>query len=73
MSRETESTAAEKPAGAGRWIFGGIMTLIGIYGLFAAANARDTGFYLFGLLLFLFAVLFVFSMIHKYTGGSNGH
>ena len=50
-------------ADTGKWIVSGLVGLLGVFGLFAAANATDSGFYLFGLLLFGFAVLFVFSQI----------
>ena len=72
VTQETEQEH-QRPSYTGRWIFGGAMTVLGLYGLLAAAQARDTGFYIFGLLLFLFAVMFVFSLIHKYTGDSNSH
>ncbi len=52
-------------AGTGKWIVGGLVGLIGVFGLFAAAHAVDPGFYLFGLLLFAFAVLFVFAQIRS--------
>lgn len=45
------------------WIVSGFVSLVGILGLFLAAGAVDTGIYAFGLLLFVFAVLFVFSRI----------
>jgi hypothetical protein len=45
------------------WIVSGVVAVIGILGLFLAAGAADTGIYAFGLLLFAFAVLFVFSRI----------
>jgi uncharacterized membrane protein len=47
------------------WIIGGIITLLGVVGLFLAAHAADNGIYLFGLLLFLFAVLFDFGLIRR--------
>jgi hypothetical protein len=71
MSQDIDSPADDKPNHAGRWVFGALMTLLAIYGLFAAANARDTGFYIFGLAMFLFGVLFVFSLIGKYTGSKR--
>ena len=73
MSEPTETAESKPPSQSARWLFGGAISLLGIYGLVAAAHARDTGFYVFGLLLFLFAVLFVFSLIHKYTGETNPH
>jgi hypothetical protein len=47
------------------WIINGLVALAGILGLFLAANAVDPGFYAFGLLLFVFGVLFVFGSIKK--------
>ena len=47
------------------WIIGGFVTLLGLIGLFLAAHAGDSGIYLFGLLLFLFAVLFDFGLIRR--------
>jgi hypothetical protein len=47
------------------WIIGAIITLLGLMGLFLAAHAADSGIYLFGLLLFLFAVLFDFGLIRR--------
>jgi hypothetical protein len=37
--------------------------LLGLFGLFLASRAVDTGFYIFGLLLALFAVVYVFTML----------
>ncbi len=37
--------------------------LLGLLGLFVASRAVDTGFYLFGLALALFAVIYIFTMI----------
>ena len=45
------------------WIGSGIVALLGIVGLFLSAGARDNGFYLFGLALFAFAVIYVFRQI----------
>lgn len=47
------------------WIINGLVALAGILGLFLAANAVDAGFYGFGLLLFVFAILFIFMNIKK--------
>lgn len=45
------------------WIVSAVVSLVGLLGLFLASGAVDTGIYAFGLLLFVFAVLFVFSRI----------
>jgi len=50
-------------AGTGKWIVGGIVSLLGVVGLFLAANARDDGIYLFGLAVAAFAVFYVFTAI----------
>jgi len=50
-------------AGTGKWIVGGIVSLLGLIGLFLAANARDDGIYLFGLAVAAFAVFYVFAAI----------
>ena len=52
-------------AGTGKWIVGGVVSLLGLIGLFLAANAKDDGIYLFGLILALFAVLYVFASIKR--------
>lgn len=45
------------------WVVGTLVGLGGILGLFLASGAADSGIYLFGIALFVFAVLFVFSRI----------
>jgi hypothetical protein len=49
----------------GKWIAGGIVSLIGMVGLFLAANAVDRGIYVFGLALAGFAVIYVFALIRR--------
>ena len=43
-----------------------LVTLVGMLGLYAAANAVDSGITLFGMVLAAFAVLFDFWMIKKH-------
>jgi len=50
------------------WIIGGVVALLGLTGLFLAAHGLDDGVYLFGLGLFAFAVLFLFSLIGRTVG-----
>jgi hypothetical protein len=50
-------------AGTGKWIVGGIVSLLGLIGLFLAANAKDDGIYLFGFAVAAFAVFYVFAAI----------
>src|SRR5262249_29045107 len=45
-------------------IGGGVVSLIGIVGLFLSANALDRGIHVFGLALALFAVTYVLALIH---------
>jgi hypothetical protein len=49
--------------GLDSWIMSGVAGILGVAGLFLAAGADDGGIYLFGLLLFAFAILFIFSRI----------
>ena len=49
--------------GTANWVVGGGVSVLGLVGLFAASRAVDAGFYGFGLALFGFAVLFVFSLV----------
>ena len=48
-----------------KWIAGGLVSLVGIVGLFLAANAIDRGIYIFGLALAGFAVIYVFALIRQ--------
>lgn len=45
------------------WIFGSIAALFGLLGAVLAANAVDTGMYLFGFGLIGFAVLYGFWLV----------
>jgi hypothetical protein len=57
------------------FILGAIMGVIGLIGLFLASRAVDGMFYVFGLLLFLFGIGFIFSLITRHTGQprAGGH
>lgn len=52
----------------GQWIFGAIMGVLSLFGLFIASRSHDQIFYAFGLLLFLFGLGFVFWLIARNTG-----
>lgn len=54
------------------FIVGAIMGVISLLGLFLASRAVDGMFYVFGLLLFLFGVAFIFTLIAKNTGQPTG-
>ncbi len=47
------------------WIAGSAIGLLGLIGLYLASRAVDGGIYGFGLLLFLFAVLFDFWLMKR--------
>ncbi len=48
---------------ASDWIVGLMMALFGLLGLVMAANAYDDAFYLFGLSLAAFALIFDFGLV----------
>jgi hypothetical protein len=52
----------------GSLVLGAVMGVLGLFGLFLASAATDGVFYGTGLGLFLFCVLFIFAMIHRYVG-----
>lgn len=54
--------------GTGRWILGGVVGLLGILGLFLAANAHEiVEYYWIGLGLFVLSALYVFLLVkHSY-------
>lgn len=54
--------------GAGKWVVGGLVALLGLVALFAASHAHDSAMYLFGLIFFVAAVIFVFGLIGLSTG-----
>lgn len=45
------------------WLVGTAVTVLGLVGLMMAGKAEDLGVYLFGILLFAFAVAFDFFLI----------
>ena len=52
----------------GAWILGAVMVAIALLGLVMASQAVDTIFYVTGLALSAFGVLFVFVLIRQNTG-----
>jgi hypothetical protein len=52
-------------ADMGKWIVGGIVSLLGLIGLFLSANAKDNGIYLFGFAIAAFAIVYVFGAIKQ--------
>ena len=53
---------------APNWVFGFLVAFGGLIGLFVASRAHDGFTYLFGLLIFAFAVLFIFGLIARHVG-----
>lgn len=47
-------------------IIGGLMTILGLLGLYLAARAADEAMYVFGLSLFAFACLFVIGQVRRH-------
>jgi hypothetical protein len=58
--------------GLDSWIMSGVAGILGVVGLFLAAGANDGGIYLFGLLLFAFAILFIFARIKGAFDAAEG-
>ncbi len=58
---------------SGKWILGGLIGLLGLIGLFMASRAHDSTIYYVGLAFFVFAVLFNFGLIGRYTGNGKAH
>ena len=52
----------------GPWIFGVVMALLSMFGLFMASRAHDPMLSVVGFLLFAFGVAFIFWLIAKNTG-----
>jgi hypothetical protein len=51
--------------GSMKWIASGLVGVLGIFGLFLAANAEDRGIYTFGLGLAAFAIIYVFAQMKQ--------
>lgn len=59
--------------GAGKWVLGGLVSLLGLVSLFVASRAHDRDMYLFGLIFFAATIIFVFSLIRSHTGRPKSH
>jgi len=53
----------ESVNGTGKWLAGGLLSILGLFGLGLSAHSHDAAFSLFGLLLFAFAVVMIFRFI----------
>jgi hypothetical protein len=59
--------------GIGKWIGGGVLAILGLIGLGMSARSNDAAFSLFGLLLFVFAIVIVFRFITLATASEESH
>ncbi len=57
----------------GKFIGGGVLAVIGLFGLALSASSQDQAFSLFGLLLFVFAILIIFRFITLATAPKGEH
>ena len=57
----------------GRWVFGTVMGLLSLIGLFVASKSTDGTMYYVGLLFFIFGVMFIFALIGKSVGVKPSH
>jgi hypothetical protein len=57
----------------GKFIGGGLLAVIGLIGLAVSARTQDAAFSLFGLLLFVFAILIIFRFITLATAPEGEH
>jgi hypothetical protein len=48
-----------------KWIACGLIGVVGLFGLFLAANAHDRGIYVFGLGLAAFAIIYIFAQMKQ--------
>jgi hypothetical protein len=57
----------------GKFIGGGVLAVLGLFGLAVSARTHDAAFSLFGQLLFVFAILVIFRFITLATAPRGGH
>ena len=57
----------------GKFIGGGVLAIVGIFGLFISARTHDAAFSMFGLLLFVFAIVIIFRFITMATASEESH
>lgn len=50
-------------AGTGKWISGGLIGLLGFFGLFAASRAVDSAFYVVGWIIFFGSLGYIFGQV----------
>ncbi len=61
--------------GTGRWIWGGMVALFGVIGLFVSAHAgeEEAVAYYGGLVFFIFAMLFILMLMKKSFDHREAH
>lgn len=57
----------------GRWIIGGLVTIVGLVALFLASRAEEPAMYYFGLAFFVGSVLFNFLQIKQVFDEQSRH
>jgi hypothetical protein len=57
----------------GKFVGGGLLAVIGLIGLAISARTNDAAFSLFGLMLFVFAILIIFRFIALATAPKGEH
>jgi len=59
--------------GTGKWIGGSLLAILGLFGLGMSARSDDAAFALFGMLLFVFAIVVIFRLITITTASGESH
>ena len=64
----SDDTHKIQTGGAGAWILGACMTVLGLLGLKLASSTHDNGMYAIGLIVFLINAIAVFFLIGRFVG-----
>ena len=64
----SDDTHKIQTGGAGAWILGACMTILGLLGLIFASSTHDNGMYAIGLIVFLINAVAVFFLIGRFVG-----
>ena len=59
--------------GAGAWVLGIFMGVLGLLGLVVASATHDNGLYVIGLLVFFGNILCIFILIGRFVGRHGAH
>lgn len=63
-----DDTHRIQTGGAGAWVLGACMTLLGLLGLVLASSTHDNGMYAIGLIVFLINAVAIFFLIGRFVG-----